>query len=260
MGLNSTNDAVKHGEDYGDGYYLGTVTNNVDPLGIGRVQANVPGLYNPAKGPVPWVGPIKDSPFGFGVGPKGPYGVYGSPYVGSQLMVELQKGDENNGMYSPIPTAPTANPAFKDPQTWGFQDPSGNQLLVNMSTGTWTFTHSSGDMLTYDQTGDRTTLVKGNSTETINQNMNLTVMGNTNITTTGTATYTAAEHQFMGPVTMSETLMVASSITDMTGSGNTQTVMDIRTDYDEHYHMVMNVMPGTGTIDTSLPTPQIPNV
>src|SRR5882672_6069488 len=168
MGLNSTNDAVKHSEDYGDGYYLGTVTNNADPLGIGRVQANVPGLYNTAKGPVPWVGPIKDSPFGFGIGPKGPYGVYGAPAIGSQIKVELQKGDENNALYEPIPTVPSANPAFKDPQTWGFQDPSGNQLLVNMTAGTWTFTHSSGDMLTYDQAGDRTTLVKGNSTETIN--------------------------------------------------------------------------------------------
>jgi phage gp45-like len=175
-------------------------------------------------------------------------------------MVELQKGDENNALYSPIPTAPSANPAFANPLTWGFQDPSGNILVVNMETGLWMWTHSSGDTISYDAAGDRVVVVKGNATENITGNLNITVQGNASFDVTGTATYTAAEHQFMGPVTMSETLMVASSITDMTGSGNTQTVMDIRTDYDEHYHMVMNVMPGTGTIDTSLPTPQIPNV
>src|SRR5271168_4462456 len=153
--LSSVHDSMKHSEDYSDGYYLGTVTGNTDPLGIGRVQANVPGLYDPTLGPIPWIGPIKDSPFGFGVGPKGPYGVYGSPYVGSQVKVELQKGDEHNALYTPFPTVPAANPAFASPFTWGFQDPSGNQLLVNLQTGMWTWTHSSGDTISYDSAGDR---------------------------------------------------------------------------------------------------------
>ena len=73
--MNSVNDSMKHSEDYGDGYYVGIVTNNNDPLGIGRVQANVPGLYDTSKGPVPWIGPIKDSPYGFGVSSTGPFGV-----------------------------------------------------------------------------------------------------------------------------------------------------------------------------------------
>lgn len=258
MALNSTHDAMKHSEDYGDGYYVGTVTNNNDPLGIGRVQATVPGLYNPAVGPVPWIGPIKDSPYGFGVSDKGPFGVYGAPAIGSQLKVELQKGDEHNALYTPLPTKPSANPAFANPQTWGYQDPSGNQQLVNMATGSWTWTHSSGDTISYDSAGDRVVVVKGNAVENVSGNLNITVVGNANINITGNAAYTAAVHQFNGPVMMSETLMVAQDITDNVSSGNAETIKDLRVWADMHYHMVQNVMPGTATIDTTVATPQIP--
>lgn len=258
MGLSSVHQTMQHTEEYGDGYYLGTVINNNDPLGIGRVQASVPGLYDHSKGPVPWIGPIKDSPFGFGTSSKGPFGVYGSPAVGSQIKVELQKGDENNALYTPMPTAPSANPAFANPQVWGFQDPSGNQLVVNMQTGMWTWTHSSGDSINYDSAGDRVTVVKGNSTETVSGNLNITVQGNSSFDVTGTATYTASMHQFNGPVMMNSTLSVASDITDDTGSGNMTTIKTFREDYDQHYHEVMNIQTGNGTVDTSTPTPQIP--
>jgi hypothetical protein len=191
MSLSSVHQTMKHAEDYGDGYYLGTVINNNDPLGIGRVQANVPGLYDPTTGPVPWIGPIKDSPFGFGTGAKGPFGVYGSPALGSQIKVELQKGDENNALYTPFPTTPSANTAFASPMIWGFQDPSGNQLVVNMQTGVWNWTHSSGDTINYDSAGDRVTVVKGNATETVSGNLNITVMGSATIAATGAVTVTS---------------------------------------------------------------------
>jgi hypothetical protein len=258
MGLNSTHDAMKHSENYGDGYYVGTVTNNNDPLGIGRVQANVPGLYDTSKGPVPWIGPIKDSPFGFGVSSTGPFGVYGSPAVGSQIKVELQKGDENNALYTPLATKPSANPAFASPQTWGYQDPSGNQQLVNMATGSWTWTHSSGDTISYDSAGDRVVVVKGNATENVSGSLNITVQGNAALNITGNAAYTAAVHQFNGPVTMSSTLMVASDITDNTGQGNAETIKDLRVWADTHYHEVEQVQTGESTINTTVAVPQIP--
>ena len=221
------------------------------------MQANVPGLYNTATGPVPWIGPIKDSPYGFGKGAKGPYGVYGSPAVGSQIKVELQKGDDHNALYTPLATVPSANPAFASPQTWGYQDPSGNQQLVNMATGSWTWTHSSGDTINYDSAGDRVTVVKGNANETISGSLSLTVQGSANINVTGNATYTAAEHVFNGPVTMSKTLMVAQDITDNTGTGNAETMKSMRTSYDEHDHEVLDVQTGGSTITTTIPSPQV---
>jgi len=142
------------------------------------VQVNVPGLFDTSSGPVPWVGALKDSPFGFGTGPKGQYGWYGSPQVGSKVKVELQGGDPHRPLYTTLYTAPDANSVFAQPYTWGFQDPSGNSLVVNMQTGTWTFTHSSGDQVAYDATGDRVTLIQGNENLNVQKAMTVIVQGN----------------------------------------------------------------------------------
>jgi hypothetical protein len=178
MGLNTVNDSVNHKEDYGQGYYAGTVSVNTDSLGIARVQASVPGLFDPTQGAVPWIGAIKDSPFGFGTGPKGPYGVYGFPQVGSTVMVELQNGDEHKPLYQTLYTQPNAHPWFNVPTRWGFVDPSGNSLQVDMSASTWTFTHSSGDQISFDATGDRVTLIQGNDNLTVNKALTIIVQGN----------------------------------------------------------------------------------
>jgi hypothetical protein len=94
MGYNSPQDTIHSQEKYGQNYYIGTVSANNDTVGIGRVQANVSGLFDTSQGSVPYIGPLKDSPFGFGKGAKGPYGVYGMPQVGSTIKVELQNGDD----------------------------------------------------------------------------------------------------------------------------------------------------------------------
>lgn len=178
MGLNTVNDSVNHKEDYTQGYYAGTVSGNTDSLGIARVQASIPGLFDPTQGPVPWIGAIKDSPFGFGTGPKGPYGVYGFPQVGSTVMVELQNGDEHKPLYQTLYTQPNAHPWFNVPSRWGYVDPAGNSLQVDMSASTWTFTHSSGDQISFDATGDRVTLIQGNDNLTVNKALTIIVQGN----------------------------------------------------------------------------------
>jgi hypothetical protein len=178
MPLNTVNDSVNHKEDYGQGYYAGTVSVNTDSLGIARVQATVPGLFDPTQGAVPWIGAIKDSPFGFGTGPKGPYGVYGFPQVGSTVMVELQNGDEHKPLYQTLYTLPNAHPWFNVPTRWGFVDPSGNALQVDMSAGTWTFTHSSGDQIAFDATGDRVTMIQGNDNLVVKKALTIIVQGN----------------------------------------------------------------------------------
>jgi hypothetical protein len=177
-GFRPVNDTFQAHEKYEQGYYIGTVINNQDPLGFGRVQANVPNLYDSSQGEVPWIGPSKDSPFGYGTSTKGPFGFFGAPAVGSTIRIELQNGDEHKPVYLTQPTAPNANPAFKDPNTWGFQDPSGNQLLINMANGTWTFTHSSGDQVAYDAAGDRVTLIQGTDNLRVVKTMTIVVQGN----------------------------------------------------------------------------------
>lgn len=243
MGFNSVNDSLAAQENYGQSYYLGTVTANNDTIGIGRVQAKVPGLFEPDQGEVPYIGPIKDSPYGFGVGPKGPYGVYGTPQVGSTLKIELQKGDPNKALYIPQITAKSAHPWFNTPSRWGFVDPQGNSLQVDMAAGTWTWTHQSGDTISYDGSGNVVKVVKGNDTTNVSGSIVFQVTGNAtincaayNLNASGTATYTAAQHRFNGPVTTNSTIAAAGDITDLTGSGNTKTVGNMRTVYDSHDH------------------------
>ncbi len=181
-GFQTTNDSITKGEDYTVGYYVGTVTVNVDPLGIARVQAHVDELYDTQQGEVPFIGPIKESPFGFGTGAKGQYGWYGSPQVGSKIKVELQNGDEHNALYTPLYTVPDAHPWFNAPTRWGFVDPTGNSLQVDMSANTWTFTHSSGDQVSYDATGDRITLIQGNENLSVAKDRTSDIQGNDTLT------------------------------------------------------------------------------
>jgi hypothetical protein len=251
MGFNTANDSFASQENYGGGYYIGTVTANNDTVGIGRVQAHVEGLFDTDLGEVPFVGPIKDSPFGYGSGPKGPYGVYGMPQIGSTIKIELQNGNENQGLYSTLITAQSAHPWFNTPSRWGFVDPAGNSLQIDMSSGTWTWTHQSGDSIAYDGSGNVVRVVKGNdadqitgnSTQTIGGGITFNVTGNAQINcasfdlnASGTATYKASVHQFQGPVTTDSTLASAGSITDETSGGNTKTVADMRQVYDIHTH------------------------
>jgi hypothetical protein len=161
MGYNSPQDTIHSQEKYGQNYYIGTVSANNDTVGIGRVQANVSGLFDTSQGSVPYIGPLKDSPFGFGKGAKGPYGVYGMPQVGSTIKVELQNGDEHQALYTTLITAQSAHPWFNTPSRWGYVDPAGNSLQVDFSAGTFTFTHQSGSYVAYDTTGDMTVYAVG---------------------------------------------------------------------------------------------------
>lgn len=205
MTMNSVNDRLADAEldDKYDGYIVGTVVENNDPLGIARIKVQIPNLLDSDQGPIPWCLPSKKSPFGQGPG----YGVYGSPKVGSPVRVSLQGGDPQHPVYECDEyLAAHANAKFKDPNTWGFKDPGGSELWVNMTTGAWEFTHQSGTFLKYDGQGDmtlhvakdiavdivgnettavggdETTTVEGNSTEAVQGDATETVQGNSSLT------------------------------------------------------------------------------
>lgn len=206
MTMSSTNDrlaeATKDQQD--DGYFVGIVTDNEDPLGIGRIKINVPNLFDTDQGPVPWIGPTKKSPFGQGAG----YGVYGSPAIGSEVLVELQDGDIHYGLHrADFYSAKNANPKFKSPQTWGFKDPSGNELFVDMENKLWEFTTNTGCFVKYDADGNinihvvkdstrtvdgkETDTITGDSTKTVGGNFSLTISGDANVSISGAATIAA---------------------------------------------------------------------
>lgn len=250
-GFHTANDTIKHSEDYAQGYYIGTVVANNDPLGLGRVQANVAGLYDNAQGEIPWIGPHdRQSPFGYGTSAKNPYGVYGVPPVGATIKVELQNGDEHKALYSNLQTQPNANPGFMTPNLWGFQDPDGNTVKYDLAAHTYHFGTASGATIDIDANANRITAVKadtvnaggnwtinvtGNAAITASQNMALQCV-NFTLHASGSATYTAATHTFNGPVLASSTISAAGDITDSTGSGNARTMASMRQIFDQHRH------------------------
>jgi len=203
MSMNSVNDRLAEAESdlkY-DGYTIGFVTENADPEGLGRIKIKIPNLLDTDQGPVPWCLPTRKSPFGQGPG----YGVYGSPKVGSPVRVTFQNGDPQYPVYEADEYLKAdANPKFKEPDTWGYKDPAGNELFVNMTTGAWEFTHQSGTTLKYNGEGsedlhvikDRTIVVGGNetkhivgdSTTNIDSNENRTTKGSLNFIVEGDAT------------------------------------------------------------------------
>jgi phage baseplate assembly protein gpV len=243
-GFHTATDTIKNTEDYSKGYYVGVVVANNDPLGLGRVQANVSGLYDNTAGPIPWIGPHdRQSPFGYGTSAKNPYGVYGVPPIGATIKVELQNGDEHKALYSTLHTQPNANPSFMTPNLWGFQDPDGNIVVYDIQAHTYHFGTAGGLTVDIDAQGNRitatdadTTNTKGNWSINVQGNASIVASGNFTMQAGGTATYTAASHQFNGPINASSTIAAQGDITDQVGTGNSQSMAAMRTTYNTHRH------------------------
>ena len=159
-------------------YYQGKVTVNVDPLGLDRIQAHVPGMYDTDFGAVPWIMPMKFSPFGIGA----TWGVYGSPAVGSDVLILLQDGDGHYPMYLSSQTADSSG-TFPSGTSWGFKDPYGNTLKM-AADNTVQFSSGSGATVNISATGDVTINTPGD--------IDLTATGAVNVTASGDATVTAS--------------------------------------------------------------------
>lgn len=199
MGFASTNEKVDQaGQDSGDkGYMIGTVVENEDPEGLNRIKVKIPNFWDPGQGELPWVGPHPYSPFGIGQD----FGTYGAPAIGAQVKVLLQDGDSNYGFYeASLYSKANANAKFKSPKTWGFKDPSGNELFVDMEHEDWQFTHSSGTTIFHDKDGnltvhvvkDQLTTVDGKVDTKVTDTVKLDAGGNITIITAGNCDLTAS--------------------------------------------------------------------
>jgi phage baseplate assembly protein gpV len=113
--------------NYEEVYLIGTVVQNVDPLNLDRVKVNVPRLYTGAEKDLPWVAPFKPNAVtGQGEG----FGTYGSPAIGSSVIILLQAGDPHYPVYV-AGLGKKANGFFPSGTSWGFQDKFGNKVRFN---------------------------------------------------------------------------------------------------------------------------------
>lgn len=200
-GFDTLNAALELTAGYKGKWFHGVVVSNSDPLNIDRVQASVPGLYDPDLGAIPWAGPFKYTPFGSG--PE--WGVYGVPEVGSDVVILLQDGDPHYPVYYSLQCHPNAE--FPSGNSWGFVDPYGNKLKIERNK-TVTFQASAGVTFTISPSG----------------NLSVTVAGTTSINSTGDVNITAPTTTINGNAVVTGDLAVGGSMTNAgVNTGSTHT-------------------------------------
>ncbi len=192
------NDSLALRDSYKNLIFHGKVVTNVDPENLDRIQVSVPQLYDPSLGDLPWVGPMKYSPFGIGAG----WGVFGAPAIGSDVAIILQQGDPHYPLYI-AGIQMTAMAGFISGTNWGFVDPAGNTLNVNLTTKEISFVAVAGVTVNIGGDGSMSVTTSGVTTvtaPTVNINANVNINGNvaTNGTLTNNGTNVGSTHVHSG--------------------------------------------------------------
>lgn len=262
--------------DLGKILFSGTVVTNNDPLQLGRVQVTIDQLYdNVAQASLPWAVPLLNP----SLSATSTAGVFGVPDVGSILGVIMLNGDPKFPAYigSLWTTANTkAESKTNYPNRYGFRDETGNVFIVDKTAGTVIFTHHTGSIVEFDNSGDiqitsdkdtdvttensgnLNLTVAGNVVANVTGNTNITVSGNltasvsgtTALTSTGAATWKVpAGLVITGNVSVvglvSATENVSSTGGDIIDSSG-KTMSGLRTNYNNHLHTGVS----TGSSDT----------
>lgn len=166
--FDNLNEALKLREGYGMTYVMGKVTSNKDDdsaksgsgINKDRILVSAPGLYDPDQGEIPWVGSLKKSPFGQGKN----WGVYGSPYPGSDVALELQDGNASYAMYHSIQRYPSPSEFSKPGLEWGLKDPIGNLVRFDLETKEVEISTKAGVVVKISGDGELTITTKGDTT------------------------------------------------------------------------------------------------
>jgi hypothetical protein len=139
------------------GKYRGTVINNIDPMQIGRVMAQVPDVLGEL--PSSWAMPCVPA-----AGIQS--GVFVVPPIGSQVWIEFEQGNPDYpiwaggfwGLVADVPVLATAPPAIPPGQNIVIQTTGENSLILSDSaptpaTGGIILKGASGAMIVVNETG-----------------------------------------------------------------------------------------------------------
>ena len=186
MSFDTINSAIDLLPDYEGLFFLGKVIDNSDPLNLGRIRAQIQGLYDSSFGELPWCGPKKASPFG--IGPT--WGVFGSPAIGSDVRVTLQNGDPHYPEYEPIQANPPDSEFPTGGASWGFKDPYGNVLKV-LQNKTVEFRAAAGVTLNISPAGSLSVTSVADLTINTSGDLSINSGGSTTINSGGDFSVTA---------------------------------------------------------------------
>jgi hypothetical protein len=224
-GFDTMNANMELTKSYSGRYFVGKVVNNTDPLNLDRVQATVPNLYDKDLGELPWIGPVKTSPFGIGA----TWGVYGSPNVGSDVLILLQDGDPHYPLYHSIQTK--KNDDFPTNQGWGFKDFYGNKFRVAsdktvqfIAVAGATFNIAVDGSISVTTVANQSLTVQGNSNVAVTGNSTVGVTGNATINVTGNTTLTSPNTSITSNVTINGTTQINGN-TNIVGNFSTTGTM-----------------------------------
>ncbi len=140
--------------------FIATVNFINDPLKLGRIKVNIPGIFDSTDSNLlPWVGKKDGGPIANGSDGFGSLSLI--PRIGSRVFVEFQNGDSQYPLYwlSPIqPDSVVTELVANYPNVYGFKDPANNLFSVDTTPGNnvVTFKHSSGTTFQINNDGSVT--------------------------------------------------------------------------------------------------------
>lgn len=170
-------------------YLVAIVRDNNDPEMLQRIRVEIPGLIEGADlETLPWMFPKHSSPYGVG----NDYGVVRIPRIGAKVVVTLQDGDPQFGVYeSDLVTADNTLPAeFQTnyPNRVGFYTPAGDLCYVDLGTKELLYRRASGTALSIDAEGNVNIVCAKNWTQTVQGDYTLMVQGDATTVVSGDAT------------------------------------------------------------------------
>ncbi len=124
------------------GKYRGQVTDNSDPLNLGRVRAKVPRLLGDAD--TGWAVPA------FPYGGASEQGFFMIPDVGAGVWIEFEEGNLSYPIWSGVWHSSGTIPESAQPAQKVLKTKSGHKIVLDDDAGTLTITDSNGNSIAMD--------------------------------------------------------------------------------------------------------------
>lgn len=193
--------------------FIGEVVDNADPMKLERVRVRVPDVFDGVPDEMlPWAIPKVLHALGHGGGAHSCH----VPVMGSLVYIEFQNGDPHFPKYVGSPVTPAGRNAVFDtnyPNRYGFADPTGNIVYVDMKSGDIDLLHFSGTKFHVDAGGNVTGTAVGSYSQhaagpmSLSSDAGITLDAPTITNKATTITLDAANTQSTGNIGASGTIL-----------------------------------------------------